>query len=737
MRLLRLLAIAVFAMPVPLWAADSGVALKPGEGPAAPATAHRAAQDALWAFQPVRDTLPPTVRNASWPVDEVDRYILAALEAQGLAPAADADRFTWLRRVSLDLTGLPPTPGQIADFIADPSPGAYARVVDRLLASHAFGERWARHWLDLVGYADQLGLDNNIFAEFAWRYRDYVIDAFNADKPFDRFVREQLAGDLLPYQSDERRRSNLIATGFLVLGDINIAELDKTKLRVDVIDQQVDKVGRTFLGMTIGCARCHDHKIDPILQTDYYGIGGIFYSTESTCMMGFKTWSTLPTARLPESPDGPAQRQAQARENAQKIEWLKRKRNMLGQCKVALVAIETSKEAGIDEDWRDVVTRDRRALNERMAGIDKEVLHDEFFIPKPPCGFAVHDLPEPADMRITIRGNAHALGNVVPRGFVRVIAPAQAAAIPPGQSGRRQLADWIVDPANPLTARVTVNRIWQKLFGAGLVRSVDNFGRSGETPSHPQLLDSLARRFMKQGWSQKELIRALVLSRAYRMSSANDATAARVDPDNRLLWRMNRCRMDAEALRDSLLAVSGKLIESSGGPAIPLEYTENSFNLGPGAINPPGFNLNVYRPDQPFQRTIYLPIIRSAGQPGPAEVRNAFDFIQPAICAGQRSATSVPTQAMFLMNSTLLKESADDLAKLITQEPGDEDRHLQALWLRVLNRPIAAAERDDARQFLDQVRGNFPGANAAETDRRAWTELCHALLASNEFLIRL
>jgi hypothetical protein len=497
-----------------------------------------------------------------------------------------------------------------------------------------------------------------------------------------------------------------------------------------VIDQQVDKVGRTFLGMTIGCARCHDHKFDPVLQADYYAMGGIFQSTESFRPMGFKSWSTLPAVNLPETYESEAKLAVEVREHAARLAFVKSQTEQLTRWKTDLVALETSKDPDFDEDLREAIKLNRRAINDRLAKLTQQLHHAEFFVPGPPRAYAVHDVAHPADMHITIRGNAHVLGDSVRRGFVKVIKTKTVRKIPDGQSGRLQLADWLVDPSNPLTARVTVNRIWQKLFTVGLVRSVDNFGRSGDVPSHPELLDYLATRFVRQGWSQKQLVRDLVLSRTYRMDCSNNPTGVRVDPDNRLLWRMNTCRLDAEALRDSLLFVSGRLIDSTGGPAIPLEYPENSINLTPDSINPPGFALKTYRPEQAFQRTIYLPIIRSGPQPGPAEIRNVFDFVQPAICAGSRNTTSVPTQAMFLMNSTLVKDRAGDLAELLLKEPGDEATHLEQLWLRALGRPILASENEDAHNFLHRIQ-------AQGSDETAWRELCRAVLASNEFLIRL
>jgi len=691
----------------------------------------------FWAFRsPGRPGLP-SIRDTSWPKNDLDHFILAKLESRGLRPARDADRYTWLRRLSLDLTGLPPSPAQIMEFINDSSPQADEHVVDRLLASPAFGERWARHWLDLTGYADQIGTANDLFAEHAWRYRDYVIAACNADKPFDRFIREQIAGDLLPYDTVEERARNLIATGFLLLGDLPVVEADKAKLRVDVIDQQVDKVGKAFLGLTVGCARCHDHKFDPISQRDYYALAGIFHSTESVRRAEWGVWSWPTVAELPETKAQETERKARLAQHRQNIETLRAERE---RAKHRNTEISTTlKGKGItenDKPSRDALEKEKRELDARLGKLDRDIEHAEFFAPAVPVAFAVHDCPKPADMRITIRGDAHALGDTVPRGFVKVVSRNQPVSIPERDSGRRQLADWIASADNPLTARVVVNRIWQELFGEGIVRSVDYFGTRGERPSHPELLDSLATRFVEDGWSRKRLIRNLVLSRTYRMGSTHDIQANSVDPENHLLWRMNRRRLDAESLRDSLLAVSGKLVACAGGPGLPLEYPENSGGLGKGGVNPPNFRLSKFRPEQEFVRTVYLPIIRSAPQPGPAEVRNVFDFTQPGEFAGQRSVTTVPTQALFLMNAKVLKQRALDLAQRTTTVACDDAR-LDTLWLSVLNRPITAAERADAVAFLAEVRNLNSGIESNSRELRAWAELCHSLLASNEFLVRL
>ncbi len=674
----------------------------------------------FWAFTPVRNEKAPAVKQTGWPLDAVDRFILAKLEANGLSPAPDADGFTWLRRVSLDLTGLSPTPEELARF--DASPASCAAAVDRLLQSKAFGERWARHWLDLTGYADQIGTSNNVFAEHAWRYRDYVIDAFNFDKPFDDFIREQIAGDLLPAASPQERAANITATGFLVLGDVEIVAVDKLKMEHDLVDQQVSKIGTAFLGLTLGCVRCHDHKFDPLTQADYYAVAGMFRSTDATYKTDNGVWSSVNKSELPETAEQKARREKLLAANAASIRAWEAERDRASKDKAAFEPQISSatKEAKAEFE------RKRDELAARVRTLNSQIEHAKFFAPLAPRAFAVHDRERPGDMRITIRGNPYALGDSVKRGVPRVAAWGELPPVPADQSGRVQLADWIADERNPLTARVTVNRIWQKLFGEGLVRSVDYFGVRGETPSHPELLDHLAARFMKNGWSQKRLIREIVLSRAYRMSSADSAVAMGKDPDNRLLWRMNRQRLDAEAIRDSMLAISARLTLSAGGPALPLEYPENSTSLSPKAVNPPAFAFKRMRPVQDFERTIYLPVIRTAAQPGSAKLRDVFDFTQPAQIAGKRAETAVPTQALFLLNSDIVRARATEVAQRLAESEANTGARLESLWLRILSRPILSAERDDAVKFLESMPAD-----------KAWIELSHALLSSNEFLLRL
>lgn len=687
-----------------------------------------------WAFQPVADPPLPTVQDDAWPIGSIDRFVLARLEKAGLCPAPDADRYTWLRRVSLDLTGLPPTPAEIEAFVRDNSPRAYETVVDRLLASRAFGERWARHWLDLTGYADMMGTSNNVFAEHAWRYRDYLIDAYCTDKPFDRFVREQIAGDLLPAASPHERAENITATGFLMVGDVEIVEPDKAKMEADHIDTQVAKIGTAFLGMTLGCVRCHDHKFDPIALQDYYGIAGILRSSPSTHKIPFGVWSMLNSTELPETPEQLKLRQQLEAEHEKKIATLKAEQSKLNEEKKSVEAeLATVNE---DKARTATLTKRREAITELLKKLAASINHAEFFRSKAPRAFAMHDGDKPGDMPIYIRGNPYAPGKVVPRGVIQVAAWTKPPAIPAGQSGRLQLADWLADKRNPLTPRVTVNRIWQKLFGEGLVRTVDYFGARGETPSHPELLDHLASRFTTHDWSQKQLIRSLVLSRTYRLSSTNDAAAMKVDPDNRLLWRMNRQRLDAEALRDGLLAISGELESSDGGPALVLEEPDNCGSLMQKGVNPPNYTHRKPRAGEEFVRTICLPVMRNNTNAND-RLRSFFDFVNPAQIAGQRSQTVVPTQSLFVMNNDLFRKRAKALAdQLISAVPQHEAR-LNQLWLRVFNRPITSAERSDALAFLAQLDATLKTQDSAARESLRWEELCHSLLASNEFLFRI
>lgn len=665
-----------------------------------------------WAYQPVRDIMPPPVGDKNWPLNDVDAFILAKQEQEGLKPTIDADAHSWLRRVSLDLTGLPPTETEINDFIADKSLQAHERVVDRLLSSMAYGERWARHWLDIVGYAEQIGTEGKIFAEHAWRYRDYLIESFNSDKPFDRFIREQVAGDLLPATSPQERRVNLIATGFIVLGDVDINAIDKLKMEYDFVDSQVSKIGTAFLGMTLGCVRCHDHKFDAISQHDYYALAGMFRSTKTTFKTRHGIWSNVNRVPLPELDED---RELALAHDQKLAEW-RQEKDRLAQLKASSESDDAESKKRRDE------------LNKQITALESRIAHGEYFHPGKPQALAVQDVEKPADMRLTIRGNPYALGDVIPRGLVPVAMWGPQPTISAQESGRRELAEWIADARNPLTARVAVNRMWQKLFGEGLVRSVDYFGTRGDAPSHPELLDHLAHRFVHEGWSQKRLLRTLVLSRTYRLSSADNNNST-LDPENILLTRMNRQRLDAESIRDAMLVASGCLAAPSGGPGLPLEFPENISGLPiTEKSNHPQFALSKERESQTVERTLYLPVVRTGTQPGTARVRDVFDFPQPAQFTGKRSETTVPTQALYLLNADHIRHRGEDMAKVLLASDSSDAERVERLWLRVLSRPVTAAEQVDALVFVNESR--------AKGEAFAWTELARALFGTNEFLLR-
>ena len=686
-----------------------------------------------WAWQPLAEPALPEVGNGSWAAGPIDRFVLARLEAAGIAPVEPADRHTLLRRLALDLTGLPLSPGQIRAFASLPARAGLEAAVDSLLASPAFGERWGRHWLDLAAYADTLGLGRRIPAPSAWRYRDYVIEAFNSDKPYDRFVREQVAGDVLPFQSDAQRREQLIATGFLAIGPWALVDQDKLQLRMDVVDHQIDTVGRALLGITLGCARCHDHKFDPVPQRDYYALAGIFRSTRTLGARMSGVFSDVRRTALPETP-----RELRARADAM-VAWradydaaVRAQRRAEERVEALQAELKRSGADGGD---------DAKQLAERLAAARAEartqkteaarILH--YGKPDAPVALTLADDPEPEDARICLGGNPRSLGEEVPRGFLSIV-PAQGPTkianrrlIGTGfqkSSGRLELAGWLFDPGNPLPARVMANRVWQHLFGRGIVASVDNFGTLGERPTHPALLDYLALRLRRQDWSVKALVREIVLSSAYGLSAAHNELGGAIDPDNRLLWRANRRRLEAEAIRDSVLHVAGSLDFRAGGPSLPLT-SRGSLVMAQPPFLARGLELGGALRNR---RTIYLPALRKS-QLKQADVLNLFDFPDPNTVAGRRDVTTVPTQALYLMNSPFLVRQSDVTAKALLAGPERSDEaRVRAFLLRALGRPATEADVDRALRYL---RGAGTG-----TREQAWARYCHSVFASNEFLFR-
>lgn len=918
-----------------------------GAGATAPAGTTK-----YWSFEAPRTHAQPALRDAAWVKSPVDAFILAGLEAKGLRPAAPADQRTLIRRATYDLTGLPPTEEQVQAFLADKAPDAFARLVDRLLESPRYGERWGRHWLDVARYADSNGLDENLVYRHAWRYRDYVIAAFNKDKPYDQFVREQIAGDLMPSTDLATRFERYTATGFLSLGAKMLAEDDPIKMEMDIVDEQLDTAARTFMGLTVGCARCHDHKFDPIPTADYYAMAGIFKSSKT--MENFKVvakWhefvlapdaevkalrdhearieakqkeiNTLHKAHLdklvaeargktgsyllaayevmradaklkpsqaaplvvreagsfedgnaprklergktnvPEKVKGPFFASYQvnvpgagdyqiemleeeagsgtadllingvlARKGALPVQnraaspdaggWtvqgvfpLKAGANTLrlehksrfpyfekikltpsalpagtAPRTTAQVAQQYGVNLGYLGQWVEEFERAKgapasilfawleygkpwtawtspaasqfagyeSASREKLAARYQELFNDpanapfkEFLFAKagvykePPDArqyfdpatqsslgkldeerkaleAATPDLPramgvtegaKPDDLEINIRGSHWTLGRKVPRGFLTAIGG--APELKDGESGRLQLANWITKPDHPLTSRVMANRIWRWHFGRGIVPSTDNFGRLGEKPTNQPLLDWLALEFVRRGWSVKEMHRVIMLSNTYQMSSTYNERGAETDPENTLLWRMPRRRLEAEAIRDGIMAAAGSLDYSMGGTILDYkdrQYVSNTAKRG-------GVDYDLAR------RAVYIPVVRSSMY----EVFQAFDLPDPSTPSGDRNASVVAPQALFMMNGdVMLTHSKKFAASLLAHPDMDDAARVRAAYERTLARPPSPAELDRALTFI-------AGMLKSGRDReQAWQSFVKSLMSSNEFI---
>ncbi len=775
---------------------------------------------AFWAYQPPKPTLPSAVENESWPLNPIDSYLLGPIESHHHSPAPEADRATLARRLSFDLTGLPPPPSEIEDFRADDRPDAYERLVDRLLASPAFGERWGRHWLDLARFGESLTLRGFVLPS-AWRYRDEVIRAYNDDRPFDAFIRQQVAGDLLPAHDLNQRRSNLVSTMFLTLGNSNLEEQDKLQLEFDIIDEQIDVIGRAVLAQTIACARCHDHKFDPIPTADYYALAGILRDSRSIEHANVSKWIERP---LPDTPNREAEFE-KARERITALEsmiasaraedggspvlapsaidgivvddeqaravgpWTRSTHSgryinagyshdantdkgeksltfqpdlpTVGRYEVRLAYSPDSNRATnvpitlLTADGETTLRVNQRldppiarrfvslgthrfeAGNQYFVRINTEgtdghvvadavVFHPESAAepgpesrtptdlaaleadlkalrgtaPRPDSYIGLIPAPEIRDEPVRIRGDAHSQGPVAPRGFLRVIDTPRSVAPNPDQNGRFALAAWLTDPDNPLTARVYVNRVWSHLFGRGLVATVDNFGVTGEPSSHPELLDHLALRFVDQGSSTKSLIRDLVTTRAYRQSSLLDASAIEADPENRFLARVTRRRLEAECLRDAILAASGDLDRRMEGPSFPADLAADY-----------GFATEENR------RSVYLPVFRNALPP----LFLAFDFADPSVPNGRRDMSTVAPQALFLANAPFVHQQSLRCALRLKAEVAEGDRLAHAFRATLGREPTPGEERS-ADSFLGD-----------EPDQARWAELFQALFATPDF----
>jgi hypothetical protein len=813
----------------------------------------------FWSYQPPRKNAPPQVRDTAWPRTDIDRFILAGLETRGLRPSPDASRATLIRRVYYDLIGLPPSPEDIDAFARDTTPEAFAKVVDHLLASPQFGERWGRHWLDVARFAESITLRGFVFKE-AWRYRDYVIEAFNQDRPFNRFMAEQVSGDLMPHGSYEEHRRQLVATTFLALGNTNLEEQDKGQLRMDVVDEQLDTIGKAFLAQTIGCARCHDHKFDPIPTRDYYAMAGILRNTKTMIHANVSNWIEMPLPVPPTEEALFAERDAaiaalQARikdakarsgklasaggkaaasssstngilavknlpgvvvddSQAKKVgEWKQSRFSSnfvgdgylhdlatgkgdktltfipelphAGKYEVRFSFVPSSNRAEevpvtvfsadgdmtirvnekesppIDGRWISlgqhrfeqngqgfvlvgtqgtkghviadavqfipVEMLDAQAAAKEVADVaslppdarkaaqEAKKLEDELkkltnSPPFRPRAMSVKEEDEIGDTQIHIRGSVHNLGENAPRGFLQVATYGTPPIVPAKQSGRLEFGEWLASPSNPLPSRVMANRAWNWLFGTGLVRTTDNFGTTGETPSHPELLDYLAVRFVELNWSVKSLVRQIVLSRAYQQSSSSEPARVAVDPENRLFWRMNRRRLDAECIRDTMLAVSGQLKLDVGGSNIKAGTTADY----------------AYKQSD-TRRSVYSPVFRNSLP----EFFEVFDFADSSVVMGRRNASTVAPQALFLMNHPSIIEQARAAAERALALPvaGDTER-LERAYRMALGRSPSEGEARVAMKYLSRA----PADGAVDSNRQqAWTAFFQALFASMDF----
>ena len=685
-----------------------------------------------WAFRPLTEPQAPAVEATDWPRSTIDSFVLAQLESANLQPAPDADRSTLVRRIHFQLIGLPPTPEQVAAFLEDGRPDAFERLVDQLLKSPHFGERWGRHWLDLARYADSNGLDENFLFREAWRYRNWVIDAMNADVPFNRFLLEQIAGDLLPHDSIEQRDRQRTAAGFMVVGPKVLLGNDAKKQRMEVADEQIDTIGRAILGQTLGCARCHDHKFDPVPTADYYALVGILTSTqvmEGRYMLGQQRVMERLVGLGPNGDESDGAYEKYWRERPQLKEKQQRAKSALELLKKndakALEALVRKHAGAIADGAADA----DKTMEKRIEAQKALVASLDAAFAKPPeipaRAMIPCDADAPADESIRLAGQFDRLGEKVPRGFLRVLGDGDVE-IPKGQSGRLELARWLTDTdggAGQLAARVLANRIWHHLIGRGIVRTVDNFGRTGEAPSHPELLDYLARDLIDSGWSIKELVRKVVLSRSFAMSSRHDDAGHSFDPDNRLLWRAHRRRLDPEALRDAMLSAAGKL------ELTPMDSTV--WYLGDQATAV-GDNKNRRRTDFSC-RSVYLPVIRN----DLPELFDVFDFADPHATTGMRSRTMVATQGLFILNDDSVMAAAEATARrlLANKSTGGQEAVVDRMFELVLSKRATEEDRIELLAFIGETEKRLTEEGDTDADLHAWSIACHALFASSRFQI--
>jgi hypothetical protein len=613
-----------------------------------------------WAFQPVKRVDPPVTRQTAWARNPIDQFLLARLEKENLKPSPEASKETLLRRVSLDLTGLLPTAVEIKEFTADARPDAYERLVDKLLASPHYGERWGRHWLDVARYADSDGYTIDA-PRTMWKYRDYVINALNRDMPFDQFTIEQLAGDLLPNPTTDQ----LIATGFHRNTSSNFeGGIDFEQYRVEAVVDRVATTGAAWMGLTVACARCHDHKFDPISQKEFYQLFAYFNNVDEVASEAERYDFNRPFLQVPTAEEI-------ARKKAWDSQW-----NALGKELVAYVREMAARPRSADA-YKDP------ELVERVQNL-RELRRRE---PKYTTTLIMRELPTPRESYIHLGGEFTRKGITVQPGVPAVLPP-----LPPEANTRLDFARWLVRPDNPLTARVTVNRMWQEYFGKGIVESESDFGAQGYKPTHPELLDWLASEFVRQNWSQKAIHRLIVTSAAYRQSSRQRPELDEVDPYNKLLARQSRLRLDAEIIRDSALSASGLLTETIGGPSVYPPIPDGAMSVTQVA----GAWPVATGPDR-YRRGVYTFFRRSAAFPG----LTVFDAPDATSTCTRRVRSNTPLQALATLNDEAFTELAEGLAaRIIKEAPEDNTARIRYAFLLALGRAPRADEEQRLLKFL-------------------------------------
>ncbi len=807
------------------------------------------ADASFWSFQTPKLTPLPDVKNTTWPANDIDRFILSKLEQNSLTPAPDADSRTLLRRLSFDLTGLPPDP-------SDQTNQSYEKLVDTLIASPAFAERFTSHWLDITRFAESSGGGRSLPFKDAWRFRDYVLESIRDNAPVDRMISEQIAGDLMPFENAVQRRRQLTATGFLALGPTNYEEQDKGMLRMDIVDEQLDTMGRAFLGMTIGCARCHDHKFDPVSTRDYYALAGILRSTKTlkNYTDNVAHWIDTPLPLDGEAEAAMQQHEKQLTDLKDQIAALKddlrdagsadlRQRKTIAASDLPGIVVDDSEAqkvgmwknstifgpfigSGYVSDHNDgkgektisfapklpktgryevrvafnagpgraervmanilhadgEELKDFKMATEKLKGLqfaslgtyrfeangqgfvlitnagsegyvtvdavqflpvgavesnaaaakespkaaklktqlselEKQLKLLQKDIPARPEAMSVAEDEVPEDAKVHIRGSIRNLGAPVPRGFIQAAMRPNSPAIPADSSGRLQLAQWMTSREHPLTARVMVNRVWHWIFGAGIVRTTDNFGSTGEAPSHPELLDYLAVKFMEDGWNLKRLVKEMVMSRTYRMASLGQIHVK--DPDNRLLSRMNRKRLDAECIRDAMLVAAGTLERSFAGPGV---SEVKAIDANDQKIQ----NIEYGYQFLDTRRSLYTAAFRNVRHP----LFEVFDFADINQPIAQRTTSTVATQALFLMNSPKVIEQASAAADVVLKSSDDTAKRIDAAFQNSLTRAPTAKEQSQVRDFLES---SSSGNATAEEIRDLWARFIQTLWSTPEF----